>query len=144
LPWPRAIDLWSETNWQGAEDRLREFENALQQMGAAVARGGDYDRWDLEVRGGLLGRARLLLAIEEHGSGRQYVRMRLWPVVPVALLVLASVFALVAMVAAAGLRWDAWALLNLPALVLLWRSLFESGSAMGAIVDAITRERSQA
>jgi GT2 family glycosyltransferase len=143
-PWPRAVDLWSESNWQAAEDRLRQFENTLQQMGAAVARGGDFDRWDLEVRGGLLGRARLLLAVEEHGSGRQYVRMRLRPVVPVTLLVLASLFALVAMVAAAGLRWDAWALLNLPALVLLWRSLYESGSAMGAIVDAVSRERTQA
>src|SRR5262249_47526707 len=110
------------------------------QMGAAVARGGDYDRWDLEVRGGLMGRARLLLAIEEHGAGRQYVRMRLWPLVPAPLLVLASVFALVAMVAAAELRWDAWALLNLPALVLVWRSLYEAGIGMGAIEDAIRRE----
>ena len=30
--------------------------------------GGDYDRWDLEIRGGLLGSLRTRMAIEEHGA----------------------------------------------------------------------------
>jgi hypothetical protein len=55
------------------------MEATMQAAGATVFRGGDYDRWDLEIRGGLLGTARLRLAVEEHGSGRQLVRLRCWP-----------------------------------------------------------------
>ena len=43
-----------------------------------TARGGDYDDWDLEVRGGLLGGARLRLGVEEHGAGKQMLRFRAW------------------------------------------------------------------
>src|SRR5207244_13385466 len=49
-------------------------------LGASIVRrGGDFDRWDLEVRGAVLGSARMLMGVEEHGQGRQMVRVRLWP-----------------------------------------------------------------
>ena len=44
-----------------------------------VVRGGDTDRWDIQVRLGPLGSARLRVAVEEHGQGRQLVRYRVWP-----------------------------------------------------------------
>ena len=44
-----------------------------------VVRGGDIDRWDIQVRLGPLGSARLRVAVEEHGQGRQLVRYRVWP-----------------------------------------------------------------
>jgi hypothetical protein len=40
--------------------------------------GGDYDRWDLEVRGGAFAVARVRLGVEEHGSGRQVLRFHSW------------------------------------------------------------------
>jgi hypothetical protein len=52
------------------------------ELGSELAvswRGGDFDPWDLEVRCGTLGTARALLALEEHGSGRQMGRWRVWP-----------------------------------------------------------------
>jgi hypothetical protein len=137
FPRSQAIDLWSETHWQSAEERLSHFENALRKAGASVARGGDFDRWDLEVRGGLLGTARLLMVIEEHGNGRQYVRLQLWPMAAPATFVIASLFALVAMIPALDLRWTAWALLNLPAVLLLARTLYESASALALLKQVI-------
>ncbi|HEX8968245.1 MAG TPA: glycosyltransferase [Chloroflexota bacterium] len=77
-PWPRTLAMWSE-DWQPATRRLRAIELVLQRAGARVVRGGDYDHWDLEVQGGILGGARLRMAIEEHGAGRQMVRVRCWP-----------------------------------------------------------------
>ena len=115
---------------------MSTFEAVLRDMGASVSRGGDFDRWDLQVRAGLLGAARLLLVIEEHGQGRQYVRMRLWPVAQALPLVVASLFAVLASVAALDLRWATWALLNIPAIVLLGRTLYECAAAMGAIRHA--------
>ena len=41
--------------------------------------GGDFDEWDLELRGGLIGGARTLMAIEEHGGGKQLLRFRVRP-----------------------------------------------------------------
>ena len=51
------------------------------------------DRWDLEVRGGPLGGARLRAAVEEHGEGKQLVRIGLWPRVSILAVGLAAVFA---------------------------------------------------
>ena len=77
MPVGRTLRTWSEnpsSSWQ----RLESVEAALRASGGVVRRGGDFDRWDLELRGGLLGAGRMRMAVEEHGQGRQMVRMRLW------------------------------------------------------------------
>jgi len=137
VPKPQAIDIWSEDRWQSAEQRLKTIEDGLRGMGAPVVRGGNYDRWDLEVRGGLFGTARLFMVVEEHGDGRQYVRTRLWPMASPAIFIVACVFAALAGVAALDLRWTAWALLNVPAIFLVGRTSYECASAMAVIRHAI-------
>jgi hypothetical protein len=77
-PLPRTLSIWSET-WKSPEGWLGEIEQRLIESEAVVRRGGNFDRWDLEVRGGLFGSARLLHATEEHGGGKQLVRFRIWP-----------------------------------------------------------------
>ena len=137
FPWSRSIAIWSEKNWRGPEDRLRSLELAMRDSGAVVVHGGEFDRWDLEARGGVLGCVRLQLVIEEHGDRRQLVRLRAWPVAMPSILVAASVFAVLAMVAVANLDWTAWFVLNLPAFILLLRVIYECGSAMDVIVNAV-------
>jgi hypothetical protein len=66
--------LWSET-WHAPEDWVARVEAALQSRGAVVRRGGETDTWDLELRGGLLGALRARFAVEEHGAGRQLLRL---------------------------------------------------------------------
>ncbi|HUP24723.1 MAG TPA: glycosyltransferase, partial [Thermoanaerobaculia bacterium] len=70
--------VWS-TEWRSDQERLERLERRMKQLGARVRRGGDFDSWDLEVSGGLLGGARLRMAIEEHGQGRQMARFKLVP-----------------------------------------------------------------
>jgi GT2 family glycosyltransferase len=70
--------VWSE-HWKAPEERLRSLEKALRASQAVVLRGGEYERWDLEVRAGMFGATRLLMAVEEHGWGRQLIRLRTWP-----------------------------------------------------------------
>jgi GT2 family glycosyltransferase len=81
LPRPRAIARWTERG-EGHEGRLHSIERALRSKGAVVRRGGDWDTWDLEVVGGALGVARLIVAVEDHGAGAQLQRYRWWPSVP--------------------------------------------------------------
>jgi len=78
FPRPRGQDVWSE-RWRSQTDRLLELESDLRSRCMSVRRGGDTDRWDIQVRVGPLGSARLRIAVEEHGQGRQLVRYRVWP-----------------------------------------------------------------
>jgi hypothetical protein len=78
LPRWRRDDIWSES-WRSPESWLEQLESLLESQGAIARRGCDFDRWDLEVRGGLLGSVRILMALEEHGGGKQLVRFRCWP-----------------------------------------------------------------
>ena len=84
-PSPRCSTIWRES-WRSPEQHLSEVFQALSQQGAIVIYGGDFDPWDLEIRGGLAGCVRLLMAVEEHGGGKQLIRLRAWPrVAPIAL-----------------------------------------------------------
>jgi hypothetical protein len=64
---------WATRKFPSASDYL---ESVLVRERQAVRRGGDFDRWDLEVRGGLLGYIRAIGMIEEHGAGKQAFRLR--------------------------------------------------------------------
>lgn len=70
--------FWHESRVP-VECRMAAVEKALHRLQAKTYRGGDYDHWDLEVCGGTLGRARVLMAVEEHGAGRQLIRFRIEP-----------------------------------------------------------------
>jgi glycosyltransferase involved in cell wall biosynthesis len=74
-PIPAEDAMWCE-EWRDPTRRISEVERTLGAAGVVVRRGGHFDRWDLEARGGLFGSARLLFAIEDHGAGTQYVRAR--------------------------------------------------------------------
>jgi hypothetical protein len=78
MPRVRGESVWSET-WRDPASWLGEIESAIRLRGATVIRGGDFDRWDLELRKGLFASTRLMLAIEEHGGGRQLARIKMWP-----------------------------------------------------------------
>lgn len=78
LPRHRKAVWWSE-HWQAPEERLEAVEHRLRAAGSVVQRGGVFDRWDLAVRGGPLGEARLLLTTEDHGGPKQLTRFGLWP-----------------------------------------------------------------
>jgi hypothetical protein len=75
---PSTVAHWTDT-WRDPADRLCEIERALREEGGVVRRGGNFDRWDLEVRWSAFGSARVLMAVEEHGGGHQLVRVRAWP-----------------------------------------------------------------
>ncbi|MBI3978565.1 MAG: glycosyltransferase [Chloroflexi bacterium] len=138
LPWPWRAAIWCE-RWRALDERLRILETATRAAGAVVLRGGDYDGWDLEIRGGMLGGARLLTAVEEHGAGKQLVRLHTWPrcsangLIPVLLLAaLATGAALDQAVAPA-------AMLGLVALLLALRLAWECAAAMDTVHRALNQ-----
>ena len=138
FPRARAFKLWTD-RWQAPEERLRVLEEALRTSGAVVVRGGSYDRWDLEVRGGMLGAGRVLMAVEEHGAGRQLIRFRSWPRCSPSALLLTLLFAALSAGAAAERAWIASAILGVAALLPVHRTFHECATAMGATLHALRK-----
>ncbi len=137
VPLPRQVFLWSETPSE-PEERLELMERHLLKTRAAVLRGGPFDRWDLMVRGGGAGRVRVMACTEEHGSGRQLVRLKVWPVLSrPAMAVLALVAVLAGWATLSGAVIAALCL-TLVALVTASRAQAECGGAMTAVLEAIS------
>ena len=137
LPHARRLTIWCE-RWGAVAERLTFIEATLAASGASVQRGSDYDRWDLEVRGGSLGSVRLLVGTEEHGHGRQLLRFRTWPRGSRLALWL---IALLGGLAAGALLDDAWvagAILGGSALFLLVRIVHDCAAATAGVRLALS------
>jgi GT2 family glycosyltransferase len=142
--WPvgRTCALWSE-HWRSAEARLRALETVLRQGPGVTRRGGDFDRWDLEVSGGLFGAARTLMVIEEHGSGRQLVRLRIWPRVSSGGVLVSALFVLLATGAAHDGPRALAAALGALALLALGSAAKECAGAVAAVSRAFERQQEE-
>ena len=138
LPIPKRATIWTET-WRSPEQALEFLTRSLRRDGAVLVLGGDYDRWDVEVRGGLFGAARLFMTVEEHGAGKQLFRFHRWPKFSMEGLAAIFVFTDLAMGAALDQFWWAYDILALVALALIGRMLFESACAMAAIARVLER-----
>jgi GT2 family glycosyltransferase len=135
LPRPRCVTEWNE-HWRPPADRPGDVEERLLAAGAPVERGGHFDRWDLEVRGGPLGRARFRAAVEEHGAGRQLVRYRIWPVLHPVLPLAAVALVVVGALAVSAVPVVAVACV-VAAVLLSVRSLYDAARAVGALLEAV-------
>ena len=136
LPRANSIVLWCEV-WHAAQDRLEEVESALKQLGVVVRRGGDFDNWDLEIRSGLLGSARLGMVAEEHGQGRQLVRWRVSPKCSEIGLVVLSTLIAISVGAGTARAWTACAAVATMGLLLGLSVLQECETAMALALRAI-------
>lgn len=137
-PWPRAFTIWSE-RWHAPDERLRSVEASLRAAGTVVLRGGDYDPWDLEVRGGMFGAARLCMALEDHDAGKQLVRFRTWPICAPMGILLTLVFSALSTGAALDHAWLACAALGVGSLLLILFMLLECAAASAAVSSALRR-----
>jgi hypothetical protein len=135
FPRPTTLAIWSEEG-RSAQSWLKRVESALVAAPTRVLRGDEFDRWDLGVRGSVLGGARLLMAVEEHGAGRQYLRFRIWPRHHRGLL--ATLFG--GLLAAAALLDGAWiaaGVLGASAFALAAIAFCDCGAAIGNAIGVL-------
>jgi hypothetical protein len=129
FPKPHTLSIWSE-QWRPIEDWLTRVQTALRAEGGTVLRGGGYDRWDLEVQGGILGGARTKTVVEEHGAGRQMVRFRIWPRCSASGLLTDGVIVFLAVAAGFDHAWLASGILGATSLLIGGRAFYECALAM--------------
>ena len=103
--------------------------------------GGAFDRWDIEVRGGMFGAARCRMTVEEHGEGRQLIRMRMWPRAWRGGLALVSGLAFLAAGAMLSGAAVVGVVLGAPAVAIVGLCLRDCAHATGALLDGF-REQS--
>jgi len=136
LPRTRSWSAWTES-WKAPEERLQSLESTLRAQREPVTRGNEFDSWDLEVRRGILGSARALMAVEDLGGGAQMVRFRVWPrLSAVALWLITPLFVLAA---SAGVyrAWPVSIALASAALGVLISAFVGCGQATGTYVSAV-------
>jgi len=131
FPWPRKYEIWSE-NWQAPDKWLQSIKTNIVKLGAIVKRGGDFDHWDLEIRGGLFGAVRSQMTVEEHGAGKQLVRFRTWAIVSPMGFALILLFAILSLLAAIDQVWLIAALLYIVAVGLAIHVFRDCDAATGA------------
>lgn len=138
VPVTHRLERWSE-EWLDPTDWVRSFERGITAAGAVVRRGGDFDRWDIETRGGVLAGVRVTTVVEEHSGGRQLARMRCRPAWSrPALLITSLLLALAATAAIDGSLIAAIALALVGAGLGL-RTVTEASSAL-ALTTRVLRE----
>ena len=138
-PWFEE-SVWSE-QWRAPEAWLGDVLGRLRKANVPVRSGVDFDPWDLQLNGGLLAGARAVMAIEEHGAGKQMVRFRVSPVVSRAVAILMIVINLLAVGAFADSAWFAGMVLVAGGVVLLARALREYAVSAGGLAAAICIEQ---
>lgn len=149
-PWRRhGIKFWSarlrftmtrwSDHWEAPETALRVLYENLREIGTRVRAGNNYDSWDLEIRGGLFGGSRLLLAIEDHPPGKQLLRYRITPhLYPFSMLLLAPLSGILIAAVISG-AWVATIGSGFLAGIVVLNTFLDSSSAAGAFGSLLER-----
>lgn len=138
--WRAEAALW-DAHRQELEGRLSTLEMQLRAAGARVISGGPHTRWDLELRPGSFGAARLLMAVEEHPGAHQLVRVRWWPILPLAGAVVVGFCGALGVTAVVDRAWGVAAILGCTTLLAAGRVVLECGAATDMIRETVARPR---
>jgi hypothetical protein len=131
LPRPRTSGTWSDT-WRSPNDRLSEISSEIRRRGYVVRAGGSYDRWDLEIRGGIGAVTRIQMLAEEHGGGGQYLRIRSWQSYSRVALLSLTFFLVLTTIAALDQLWLIVAVLGFVATLIALQIGREAASSAAA------------
>jgi hypothetical protein len=106
-------------------------------------RGGDFDKWDPEIQTGVFGSARTLMAVEEHGVGKQFARFRIWPRWSRKCFAIACLFGATAYHAFLDQAWVAGTTISGIGLTVAARMVSDCSASMGTLVNALKRLRNE-
>ena len=131
----REFTYWSET-WKSTEDWLLLIEQNLLTLQKNVKKGGVFDNWDIQIKTGLFAKSRCLLTVEEHGAGKQFVRIKCRPVFSLIALLLPIIFLILGGLAAFQQQWIVCGVTGLTGLLLIFNIFISSASTINNFYKA--------
>ena len=131
----RSFNIWSEENRQHTY-WLNLLENQLKTNKVPFFHGGEFNSWDLGIRAGLCGSARILMAVEDHGM-KQLVRFKVWPCIHALAMGLVATLSLVAVLALFDGAVGVGGILSGAAAITFFRFRYEALSAVVVFEEAI-------
>ena len=131
-----TLTMWRDQR-ESLEVTLENLQRQLRDSNAVVLAGGDYDRWDLEVRGGLFGGGRLLAAVEEHSPGKQFLHFRIAPKYYAFAILLSAVSAVMSIAAGLSGAWIPSGIWALIACLVAVRAFGDAASATDALRETL-------
>jgi O-antigen biosynthesis protein len=137
-PQPRTIEVWSES-WREPQATIQALQDSLAARGGYVRSGGPFDRWDLDLRAGPLGGVKIRTAVEEHGSGKQLLRAKIWPRASAAALTVAVLLALLSAFAIFNGAPASGIAIGIALLLLLGLGIEGTGTAMSLALTELER-----
>jgi len=129
---PTVFTYWSN-DWQCTQGWLTEIEKELIFLKLRVKRGGDFDSFDLKIQNGLFSNNKVILAVEEHGGGNQFLRFRCVPKVSIIEAVILVIPMLLALSSWADGEYLISAVLAVIFLVLLSRLIYEHAACLSCL-----------
>ncbi|MGI8605112.1 MAG: glycosyltransferase [Verrucomicrobiales bacterium] len=122
-------------DWVAPEQRVSAVLERLRSERIITLAGSEFDRWDLDVHGGMFGSARFLMAAEDWNGG-QLIRTRIWARWRRGARLAVAVFGLLAAAAALDHAWIASAVCAIVAGIFALWAVRQSSGAMAALMRA--------
>ncbi len=140
-PWPWSEAIWTE-QWAEPESRGQWLASTLGNEGLRVVYAGPYDGWDFDIAGGVLGGVRVLTAVEDHGGGAQYIRVRARPLWSFGALASLLIFLMLFVAAVVNGAWFGGAVLFILTAIVGMRAIQESAFTMAALQQSVSELKS--
>lgn len=132
---PQVFTYWSET-WRSIDEWLILIEANLIKNKTTTQRGGDFDRWDIQLRNGIVSVNRAVLTIEEHGAGKQFVRLKTWTLPSRSNLVFTTFLLSVTIMAFTAQAWIVAGILTLVVLMLAGKFFADNAGLLSKLNSA--------
>ena len=124
----RSFNIWSE-KYRPHSYWLNLLENRLKTSKVTLVHGGEFSFWDLGIRAGFCGGARIMMAVEDHGM-KQLVRFKVWPRMHALAMSLFATFTFVAVFAIFNGAFGVGGILSGAAAITFFRFRHEALSAI--------------
>ena len=134
------ISIWSE-KWISPEVRLEQLETDLKKNNSYVYKGGNFDRWDIGIKGGAFGGIKVLMASEDHAKGTQYLRFKIFPRISSLskyLLLFLLILIGISIIDEASIAYSSFSSILI---LLLLRIYLDCSTAAGCCMKAIEKQR---
>ncbi len=135
---PRTFTYWSES-WHSSEEWLGKIEKSLIRSRSRVKRNSEFDNWDLQVATGLFTKYRALLAIEEHGANKQYLRLKCRLRISASAIIIATALTSLLTVSILADEWIVAIVAGSVLAIFLTRFIIENGSALNTVYSAFRK-----